>query len=214
MGSHSIAVFVMFGAICFKSSGHFPLKLYSNCTKPVALPPGRERLSTNPEPTGSGTFANTIGIILVAWSNGPTLAPPVATRTSGASVTSSAAYLRMSSALPAPQRYSTRKLRPSAQPKCCKPCRNAAMVAWPCGSSAASPVSTPMRRVCATCWACAVKGQPRPRLEGLRTHAASLSPSGLSRSIVATGARIPEGAARCPLCANSGHCANGLLRRW
>ena len=83
VGSQSIAAFVTFGAICFKSSSHFPLKLYSNCTKPVALPPGRERLSTKPEPTGSGTFANTIGIVLVAWSNGPTLAPPVATITSG-----------------------------------------------------------------------------------------------------------------------------------
>src|SRR4051812_6044284 len=94
VGSHNIAEFVTFGAICFRSSSHFPLRLYSNCKKPVALPPGRERLSTNPEPTGSGTFPNTTGIVLVAWSNDPTLAPPVATITSGARVTSSAANLR------------------------------------------------------------------------------------------------------------------------
>ena len=32
------------GAISFRSSGHLPLKLYSNWVKPVALPPGRARL--------------------------------------------------------------------------------------------------------------------------------------------------------------------------
>ena len=38
--------------------------------KPVVLPPGRARLSTKPAPTGSGTFANTIGTVRVACSNG------------------------------------------------------------------------------------------------------------------------------------------------
>ena len=41
------------GAISFSSSSHFPLKPYSNPIKPVALPPGRARLSTKPAPTGS-----------------------------------------------------------------------------------------------------------------------------------------------------------------
>ena len=44
----------------------FAAKLYSNCMKPVALPPGRARLSTKPAPTGSGTIANTIGTVRVA----------------------------------------------------------------------------------------------------------------------------------------------------
>ena len=52
------------------SSSHFPLKPYSNCIKPVALPPGRARLSTKPAPTGSATTANTIGTVRVACSNG------------------------------------------------------------------------------------------------------------------------------------------------
>ena len=39
--------------------------------KPVALAPGRARLSTNPAPTGSGTFVNTIGTKRVACNNGP-----------------------------------------------------------------------------------------------------------------------------------------------
>ena len=42
--------------------------------KPVALPPGRARLSTKPAPTGSGTIANTIGTVRVACSNAPQLA--------------------------------------------------------------------------------------------------------------------------------------------
>ena len=42
------------------------VKLYSNCIKPVALPPGRDRLLTRPAPTGSGTITNTIGTVRVA----------------------------------------------------------------------------------------------------------------------------------------------------
>ena len=45
--------------------------------KPVALPPGRARLSTKPAPTGSTTIANTIGTVRVACSNGATVAVPV-----------------------------------------------------------------------------------------------------------------------------------------
>jgi hypothetical protein len=41
--SRRTAVRVIPGAICLSSSTHFPLKLYSNCVKPVALPPGRGR---------------------------------------------------------------------------------------------------------------------------------------------------------------------------
>ena len=44
--------------------------------KPVALRPGRDRLSTKPEPTGSGTMTNTIGTVLVAWSIAAWDAPP------------------------------------------------------------------------------------------------------------------------------------------
>ena len=52
----------------------FPAQAYSNCIKPVALPPGRARLSTKPAPTGSMTITNTIGTVRVACSNGPTVA--------------------------------------------------------------------------------------------------------------------------------------------
>src|SRR5262245_46990620 len=44
-GSRRTAARVTPGAICLRSSSHFPAKLYSNVMKPVALPPGRGRLS-------------------------------------------------------------------------------------------------------------------------------------------------------------------------
>src|SRR6516162_2959268 len=54
-GSRRTATRFTSGAICLRSSTHFPLKLYSKFMKPVALPPGRARLSTRPAPTGSET---------------------------------------------------------------------------------------------------------------------------------------------------------------
>src|SRR6516225_730614 len=42
-GSPSTATRFTSGAICLSSSSHFPLMLYSNSMKPVALPPGLAR---------------------------------------------------------------------------------------------------------------------------------------------------------------------------
>ena len=44
------------GAISLSSSAISPLMPYSNGVNPVALPPGRARLSTKPAPTGSATL--------------------------------------------------------------------------------------------------------------------------------------------------------------
>ena len=44
------------GAICLSSSSHFPPMTVFEQRKPVALPPGRARLSTKPAPTGSATI--------------------------------------------------------------------------------------------------------------------------------------------------------------
>jgi hypothetical protein len=52
----------MLGAISLSSSSHLPPISPSVKTKPVIFPPGRERLSTKPSPTGSETAPNTIGI--------------------------------------------------------------------------------------------------------------------------------------------------------
>src|SRR5262249_8986892 len=53
---------------------------------------------------GSPTPANTVGTVRVASSNGARATLEEARMTSGASATSSAAYLRMVSGLPSPQR--------------------------------------------------------------------------------------------------------------
>jgi hypothetical protein len=53
------------GAISLRSSSHFALMAYSKAEKPVALPPGRLRLSTRPAPTGSAICTNTIGNVRV-----------------------------------------------------------------------------------------------------------------------------------------------------
>src|SRR5215467_14663602 len=79
--------------------------------------------------------------------------------TSGASATSSAAYLRVLSASAAGQRYSIFTFRPSAQPNCCSACRNAAMLGCERGSSVSwPPGSTPMRRRRSPCCARTVSG--------------------------------------------------------
>ena len=120
-GSRRTATRVTPGAICLSSSSHFPPMLYSKFMKPVALPPGRARLSTKPAPTGSATTGNTIGTVRVACSNGPTVVAPEARMTSGASATNSAACLRISAASAVAQRVSIRTLRPMVQPNCCQP---------------------------------------------------------------------------------------------
>ena len=123
--SRRTATRVMPGAISLRSSSHFPLVPYSNEVKPVALPPGRARLATNPAPTGSATIANTIGMVRVTWSNGPTAEAPGDTMTSGARAANSVACLRTESALAVAQRVSTCTFRPMVQPDCPNACRNA-----------------------------------------------------------------------------------------
>src|SRR5450631_2606025 len=59
LGSRMTPARTMAGATCLRSSSHLPLKLKSNCMKPVALPPGCARLSTKPAPTGSTADVNT-----------------------------------------------------------------------------------------------------------------------------------------------------------
>ena len=71
---------------------------YSNKTKPVALPPGRAKLSTKPAPTGSTACANTIGTVWVTACSAATVWLAVARITSGVSAANSVANLRSSAA--------------------------------------------------------------------------------------------------------------------
>ena len=116
VGSRSTATRFKFGAICLSSSSHLPLMPYSNCAKPVMLPPGRARLATYPAPTGSVTLMNTIGTLRVASINGCTADVPLLRMTSGASATISAARRRNCASLPGPTLYSIWMLRPTVQP--------------------------------------------------------------------------------------------------
>ena len=77
------------------NSTHFAARLYSNWVKPVTLPSGRAKLSTKPEPTGSMTRTNTIGMLRVACIIGAKTMLLDVRMTSGATAIISAACLRM-----------------------------------------------------------------------------------------------------------------------
>src|SRR5262249_51786534 len=106
---------------------------------------------------------------------------------------SSAAYLRKRSGSPAAQRYSTCTLRPSAQPASCSPCRNVPTRASPSASSAATPMSTPMRRRRSACCARTLRGgsigataaaAPRSVMNSRRRMASPLGLCGLFDHLV------------------------------
>src|SRR5438132_5904428 len=158
LGSRLTATRVPRGAISLSSSSHFPLMLNSYVAKPVAFPPGRARLSTQPPPTGSMVVTNTIGTVRLTCCSAPTIEPAVATMTSGESATNSAAYLRKRSRSPAPQRYSMRTLPPIVQPRSWSPCAKADIQASALGSSGLWLMSTPMRLIRAGCCARAASG--------------------------------------------------------
>src|SRR5262249_12077893 len=54
------------GATSLRIASHLPVMLASKSSRPVILPPGRAKLATKPEPTGSVMLANTIGIVTVS----------------------------------------------------------------------------------------------------------------------------------------------------
>src|SRR5262249_60524825 len=70
VGAQRIAARVTLGAICLRSSTHLPLKLYLNCMKPEAFPPGCDRLATKPGPTGSGALVKMVRTGRGGWSRG------------------------------------------------------------------------------------------------------------------------------------------------
>jgi len=76
------------------------------------LPPGRARLVTSPEATGSAPPVKTIGIVLVAC-RAASSAPGAATMTSTFRSTSSAARSGRSSRFQAADRYSIMMVRPT-----------------------------------------------------------------------------------------------------
>jgi len=210
--SRSTATRVTRGAISLSSSSHFPLRPYSNGVKPVALPPGRARLSTKPAPTGSATFANTIGTVRVARCRAWTLGVAAAKMTSGASASSSSAYPLNRPASPAAQRWwSIRRLRPSDQPNRCSACTNAAMRASPSGSPTARFMSTPTRRTRSGCCARAASSQPVATLPMRVMNSRRLmgSPQSEDRTL----AHRYGNAALCSTAKLAGQCLLGVTTR-
>ena len=123
------------------------------------FPPGLAKLATNPLPRGSDTIAKTIGMVLVSDCNAAVDGVKRLTRTSGFSPTNSLANICTRPALPAPQRQSTRMLRPSVQPKSVSRFRNAASSTCASASVSAKRLKTPMRRIWLGCCALATSGQ-------------------------------------------------------
>src|SRR5215475_1381847 len=114
--------------------------------------------------------------------------------TSGESAISSAAYLRRRTESPAPKRTSICTLRPSIQPSCCNPCRNASDSALAYASSA-EPTSQPIRRTRSDCCARAANGQaaatPPRRVMTSRRRIAT--PEAEERAIVTIKSSAQEG---------------------
>jgi hypothetical protein len=119
----------------------------------VALPPGRDRLFTNPPPTGSLAIVKTIGMVEVACLNGGTPVP-VVTMTLALRRTRSAASSDRRSARPSAQRYSIAMVRPSIQPSSRSRCAKAEAQA-PMTDAVAGP-RKPM--IGGFCWARAAIG--------------------------------------------------------
>ena len=101
VGSRNTATRVVRGATSLSNSTHFALRPNSYSVNPVALPPGRARLATKPEATGSVTCTNTTGIVRVICNSGVTVEVATPRMTSGASAITSAICWRVSSASPA-----------------------------------------------------------------------------------------------------------------
>ena len=93
------------------------------------LPPGLPRLATNPSPTGSMSRAMTMGIVRVRSLAARVAKGPPVTMTSTPSRTSSAAFSRSRSTLPALHRYSMMMSFPSTYPSARRACTKPSQLA-------------------------------------------------------------------------------------
>ena len=104
------------------------LLVFSSTAKldsPVTLPPGRARLATKPDPTGSPAFAITMGMVVVALLAALAGGSPVVTIKSTLRRTRSAASSGSRSAFSSENRYSMAIFFPLIHPSLLSSCRNA-----------------------------------------------------------------------------------------
>jgi hypothetical protein len=125
-GFTSTATMVAAGTSSCTSSSRFSPSAAVKKLMPVALPPGRLRLATRPNWTGSLAVVKTIGIVDVAAFAANDALMKLATITPAGWRTSSAASAGSRSLSLRAQRYWISRLRPSSYPVSLKPRRNAA----------------------------------------------------------------------------------------
>ncbi len=161
-GSSNTATRFVFGAVSFSNSTNFPPTENSMSMKPVMFPPGRERLVTNPCPTGSAIATKTSGIARVA-SRTDGNAGPCARIASGCVPTISSAWARLRAPSPSLQRTSILRLPPSCQPSPASDWRRAFSHPTAKGSPSGKGISTPSRRSAS---AKLTRATPPPRRPG------------------------------------------------
>src|SRR6516225_3233582 len=96
-----------------QSSSCFPLISGARLDNPVMFPPGRARLATKPEPTGSLSNPMTTGIVTVASLAARVTVPPAVTMTSTLRLTNSAMSAESQSSFPSANRHSITMFFPS-----------------------------------------------------------------------------------------------------
>ncbi len=101
------------GTISFSNSSCFPLISGAREDNQVMFPPGRARLTTTPDPTGSPSKLITIGTLVVACLAARVGVGPYETRTSIWRLTSSAASAGRRSGFPSAERHSMMMFFPS-----------------------------------------------------------------------------------------------------
>jgi hypothetical protein len=115
------------GAISASSSSHLAEMSPAISDWPVTLPPGRARLATTPEATGSPSGAKTIGIAVVSRIAARVAVVVTAMITSGCIAKSSRASPGSRSRSPPLNRASSTRLRPTSQPSSRSRPRNSRM---------------------------------------------------------------------------------------
>jgi len=165
-----IATRLSVGAISVSNSSILAPSEASEFMNPVMLPPGRERLLTNPGHIGSATTTN-IGMVRVSGCSAAVPGVPCVRMTSGCRATNSFAKVRVRLTSPPPHRMSIQRLRSTIQPSAANASVKAESWAFPSGSFSRTLMSTPSRFTPANCCAGAPNG-----------HAAAVPPRRVMKS--------------------------------
>jgi hypothetical protein len=126
-GFHSAATRESFGINSLGNSTRLPCSSGVLWLTPVMFPPGRARLATSPDPTGSATVENTTGTVVVAPFAASAPGVAKATMTSTPSLTRSVARAGRRSWRPSALRSSKVTFWPSTYLSSASPCRSAVM---------------------------------------------------------------------------------------